>query len=81
VTSRDRSDAELLVATAGEPEAFGAFYRRHVTAVLAYLISRTGRRDLAADVCDRFRTGEITLTSRFTDGTTTTERIEFAGGP
>ena len=51
MTSPERSDAELLEATAADPEAFGAFYRRHVTAVLAYLLSRTGRSDLAADVC------------------------------
>ena len=46
-----RSDAELLRASADDPEAFGHFYRRHVTAVLAYLRGRTGRTDLAADVC------------------------------
>jgi RNA polymerase sigma factor (sigma-70 family) len=51
VTSRDRSDAELLVATASEPEAFGFFYRRHMTALLAYVMSKTHRSDLAADVC------------------------------
>jgi hypothetical protein len=28
-----------------------------------------------------FPTGEITMTSRFTDGRTTTESIEFGGGP
>ncbi len=27
------------------------FYRRHVAAVLAYLMSRTGRPELAADIC------------------------------
>jgi RNA polymerase sigma factor (sigma-70 family) len=48
VTSGERSDSQLL---AGDPEAFGAFYRRHVTAVLAYLVSRTRRSDVAADVC------------------------------
>jgi len=46
-----RSDAELLAATAGEPRAFAVFYRRHVTAVLAYLLSRTRRPELAADIC------------------------------
>jgi hypothetical protein len=30
----DRSDAELLAATATQPEAFGVFYRRHVASVL-----------------------------------------------
>lgn len=47
----ERSDAELLSATAQEPEAFGAFYRRHVKALLAYLLARTGRPELAADLC------------------------------
>ncbi len=51
VTPGNRSDSELLAATATDPEAFGAFYRRHVTAVLAYLVSRTGRTEVAADVC------------------------------
>jgi RNA polymerase sigma factor (sigma-70 family) len=46
-----RSDAALLAATASEPEAFGAFYRRHVTAVLTYLQARTRRPDIAADLC------------------------------
>jgi DNA-directed RNA polymerase specialized sigma24 family protein len=44
-------DAALLAATAQDPEAFGLFYRRHVRAVLAYLLSRTRRPELAADLC------------------------------
>jgi RNA polymerase sigma-70 factor (ECF subfamily) len=51
VPSDTRTDAELLSATAADPEAFGAFYRRHVRAVLAYLLSRTRRPELAADLC------------------------------
>jgi RNA polymerase sigma factor (sigma-70 family) len=46
-----RPDAELLAATPVEPEAFGAFYRRHVHAVLSYLVARTGRHEIAADLC------------------------------
>jgi RNA polymerase sigma factor (sigma-70 family) len=46
-----RSDAELLADTPGDPAAFSAFYRRHVAAVLSYLVGRTGRPDLAADIC------------------------------
>ncbi|HEV3002231.1 MAG TPA: RNA polymerase sigma factor [Solirubrobacteraceae bacterium] len=45
-----RSDEELLAAAAGDAEAFAAFYRRHLRSVLAYLVHRTGRRDLAADL-------------------------------
>jgi RNA polymerase sigma factor (sigma-70 family) len=46
----DRTDAELLAATADDPEAFGVLYRRHVRAVLAYVLHRTRRPDLAADL-------------------------------
>lgn len=45
-----RSDAELLTATALEPESFGIFYRRHVGQVLAYTLTRTRRPELAADL-------------------------------
>ena len=45
-----RTDEELLAATADDAEAFAVFYRRHLRSVLAYLIHRTGRRDLAADL-------------------------------
>jgi RNA polymerase sigma-70 factor (ECF subfamily) len=47
----DRSDPELLAATPREPDAFGIFYRRHVEAVLGYLMVRTGRPDVSADLC------------------------------
>jgi RNA polymerase sigma factor (sigma-70 family) len=50
VTPRERSDEELLAATAKEPEAFAVFYRRHLTPVLAYLLTRTRRPELAADI-------------------------------
>jgi hypothetical protein len=42
-----RSDQELLERTAHEPEAFGAFYRRHVAAVLVFFRRRTGDPQLA----------------------------------
>jgi RNA polymerase sigma-70 factor (ECF subfamily) len=47
----ERSDAELLAVTPAEPEAFGVFYRRHVQPLLRYLMARTRRADLAADLC------------------------------
>jgi RNA polymerase sigma-70 factor (ECF subfamily) len=46
-----RTDEQLLAASTTEPEAFGVFYRRHVEALLAYLVRRTGRPEIAADVC------------------------------
>jgi RNA polymerase sigma-70 factor (ECF subfamily) len=49
-TQRERPDAELL-ALPPDPDAFAAFYQRHFRAVLIFLLSRTDRRDLAADLC------------------------------
>jgi len=45
-----RSDLELLAASDFEPEAFGEFYRRHERAILFYMLRRTGRAELAADL-------------------------------
>jgi RNA polymerase sigma-70 factor (ECF subfamily) len=47
----EEDDAVLLAATPADPDAFAAFYRRHVRAVLAYLLSRTRRAEVAADLC------------------------------
>jgi RNA polymerase sigma factor (sigma-70 family) len=44
------TDAELLGATPRDPDAFAAFYRRHVGAVLAFLRSRGCGPELAADL-------------------------------
>jgi RNA polymerase sigma-70 factor (ECF subfamily) len=46
----ERSDDDLLAATRVEPEAFAVFYRRHVTALLAYFARRTRDAELAADL-------------------------------
>lgn len=43
-----RSDAALLAA--GDPEAFGAFYTRHVDAVLRYFGRRVPDREAVADL-------------------------------
>lgn len=45
-----RSDAELLLATREEIDAFGHFYRRHVRWVLGFLARRLRDPELAADV-------------------------------
>ena len=47
---RARSDAELLAATASDPEALAVFYRRHEREVVAFLRRRTGSAELAADL-------------------------------
>src|SRR3954470_20049104 len=45
-----RGDDELLRSTPKEPEAFGEFYARHETAVLGFMLRRTGEPELAADL-------------------------------
>jgi RNA polymerase sigma factor (sigma-70 family) len=63
-------DDELLTRfAAGDPDAFVAFYRRHLAAILGFLQRRTGDPELTADLtaevfaaallaADRYRPGE-----------------------
>jgi RNA polymerase sigma factor (sigma-70 family) len=46
----DASDDVLLALTPSDPEAFGAFYRRHEDAVLRYMVARVRDGELAADL-------------------------------
>lgn len=43
-------DAELLVLTASDPEAFGVFYERFEAQILGFFWRATGRADIAADL-------------------------------
>jgi DNA-directed RNA polymerase specialized sigma24 family protein len=45
-----RTDGELLVATAGDPDAFAVFFRRHVRGVLSFFRRRVGSPELAFDL-------------------------------
>jgi RNA polymerase sigma factor (sigma-70 family) len=49
-TRPERSDAQLLAGTRGDPEAFAAFYDRYERAVVGYMVRRTGDAELAADL-------------------------------
>jgi len=50
------SDAELLVAaTAGDPDAYAEFFRRHVDAITSYAVRRCATADDVADVVARIR--------------------------
>src|SRR6266550_940898 len=44
------SDEQLLQAADSDPEAFGAFYRRHERVVLGFFVRTTGRGELAVDL-------------------------------
>jgi RNA polymerase sigma-70 factor (ECF subfamily) len=67
----DRSDAELLQASFDDPEAFGAFYDRHVAAVVSFLVRRTGCAQLAADLTAETFAAAFVTRRRFRKSATT----------
>ena len=46
----DESDADLLAASARDPEAFGRFYDRYAVALLGFFVRRTADAQTAADL-------------------------------
>lgn len=46
----ERTDEELLSASADDPQALALFYRRHVHAVLGFFAARTADPEAAADL-------------------------------
>ena len=47
----ERTDGELLAAVAsGDGAAFAVFYRRHLPAVVGFLVRETGDREVSADL-------------------------------
>ena len=70
VSTAGHDDDDLLTRfAAGDPEAFVAFYRRHLGAVLGFFLRRTGDPELTADLTaevfaaallavERYRAGE-----------------------
>lgn len=63
-----RSDEELLAATSRQPEAFGAFYRRHERAMLVFFLRRTPTPELAADLSAEVFAAALASSSRFRPG-------------
>jgi RNA polymerase sigma factor (sigma-70 family) len=63
--SDPRSDAELLLATSEDVEAFGVFYRRHVDWVVGFLAARSGNAELAADLTSEVFAAALLASGRF----------------
>jgi RNA polymerase sigma-70 factor (ECF subfamily) len=59
------TDAELLARTAKEPQAFGAFYRRHERLVLRFLMSRCRDTELTADLAAETFVKALEAAARF----------------
>lgn len=62
------SDEELLAATRRQPEAFGAFYRRHERAMLVFFLRRTFSAELAADLTAEVFAAALSSSRRFRPG-------------
>ncbi len=62
----NRSDGELLSATrSGSGEAFAAFYRRHLPAVVGLLLRETGDREVTADLAAEVFAAALQSAGRF----------------
>lgn len=62
------SDEELLAATSRQPEAFGAFYRRHEKAMLVFFLRRTSTAEVAADLTAEVFAAALVSSRRFRPG-------------
>lgn len=67
VAAGTATDSELIVAAVRNPEAFGVFYDRHVTAVLRFLYRRTDSAETAADLCAETFAAAFAQRARFRD--------------
>jgi RNA polymerase sigma factor (sigma-70 family) len=61
------TDAELLVGSIGDVARFGELYDRHLDAVLAYFLRRTGCPQTAADLTSETFAQAFTSRHRFQD--------------
>ena len=61
------SDAELLAAAAGAPDAFGVFYQRHARVVLAFFYRRTACAQTAADLTGETFAAAFASRTRYRD--------------
>src|SRR4051794_4388416 len=66
-----RGDAALLAATSRDPEAFAVFYDRYSEPVFAFLLTRTRRADLAADLTAETFASVLSAADRFREDTAT----------
>jgi RNA polymerase sigma-70 factor (ECF subfamily) len=63
------SDDDLLARfAAGDPEAFVAFYRRHLTAVLGFFLRRTANPELTADLTAEVFAAALLAAERYRPG-------------
>ncbi|MEJ7788211.1 MAG: RNA polymerase sigma factor [Solirubrobacteraceae bacterium] len=66
-------DRTLIALSRKEPEAFAAFYRRHVDNVLGYFMSRTHRADLSLDLAAETFAAALSSAHRYRPGSAPAE--------
>jgi RNA polymerase sigma-70 factor (ECF subfamily) len=60
------NDADLLAATArGDADAFAAFYRRHLAAVVRFALRATGNPEIAADLAGEVFAAALAACGRY----------------
>jgi len=72
-----REDAELLALAREEPEAFAAFYRRHVDRLLAFFLRRIRRADVALDLTAETFAAALAAAPRYRAGAAPAEAWLF----
>lgn len=68
MSSTGHDDDLLTGFAAGDPEAFVAFYRRHLAAVLGYFLRRTGDAELTADLTAEVFAAALLAAERYRPG-------------
>jgi RNA polymerase sigma-70 factor (ECF subfamily) len=62
----ERTDGDLLAAVAsGDGAAFAVFYRRHLPAVVGFLVRETGDREVSADLAAEVFAAVLLVARRF----------------
>jgi RNA polymerase sigma factor (sigma-70 family) len=64
----DRDDQLLDAFVRGDPDAFVAFYRRHLASILAFFLRRTGDPELTADLTAEVFAAALLAARRYQPG-------------
>jgi len=68
VSTTSKDDELLVQSAAGDPDAFVAFYRRHLGAMLGFFLRRTGDPELTADLTAEVFAAALLAAERYRPG-------------
>lgn len=66
--NKAKTDADLLAASAADPDAFADFYRRHAERILRYFAARTSNAEAAADLMAETFASAFMSSARYRQG-------------